>query len=565
MDSYIESFRLWRDSSFFDEATRKELSLLDEERDAKEIEDRFYRSLEFGTGGLRGVMGAGTNRMNIYTVAKATEGLANYLISVFGKALCREKGVSIGFDTRNNSKIFAQTAANVLSSNGIKVYLHDSARPTPQLSFSVRYFGTLSGIVVTASHNPKEYNGYKVYDENGCQAVPEVAQRILEHIEAVDDITTIKMEGEPSLIEMVDTTSEFVDAVLMQRRFFGTPSVKIVYTPLHGTGRVPVAAALEKCGFDVNVVSEQADENGDFPTVVSPNPEDRRALSLGIEKAKAICADIVLGTDPDCDRVGVAVREKDGEYTLLTGNQTGALLVDYIVSNTDMASIKRPAVIKTVVTNELGALIAKKHGASVFSTLTGFKYIGEKICQFEKAAEENDTSREYTYLFGYEESYGYLAGTHARDKDAAVSALLICEMAESLKKRGLSLTERLGELYSEYGYFLDHLESFTLKGKDGIEKINSMMQKLRENGSPFENTEKTEDLIKGLPAEEGFGMLPTADVLKYTLRDGSWIAVRPSGTEPKIKIYYSIQAENKTQAESRLEQAVKTVKKALDL
>lgn len=565
MDSYIESFRLWRDSSFFDEATRKELSLLDEERDAKEIEDRFYRSLEFGTGGLRGVMGAGTNRMNIYTVAKATEGLANYLISVFGKALCREKGVSIGFDTRNNSKIFAQTAANVLSSNGIKVYLHDSARPTPQLSFSVRYFGTLSGIVVTASHNPKEYNGYKVYDENGCQAVPEVAQRILEHIEAVDDITTIKMEGEPSLIEMVDTTSEFVDAVLMQKRFFGTPSVKIVYTPLHGTGRVPVAAALEKCGFDVNVVSEQADENGDFPTVVSPNPEDRRALSIGIEKAKAICADIVLGTDPDCDRVGVAVREKDGEYTLLTGNQTGALLVDYIVSNTDMASIKRPAVIKTVVTNELGALIAKKHGASVFSTLTGFKYIGEKICQFEKAAEENDTSREYTYLFGYEESYGYLAGTHARDKDAAVSALLICEMAESLKKRGLSLTERLGELYSEYGYFLDHLESFTLKGKDGIEKINSMMQKLRENGSPFENTEKTEDLIKGLPAEEGFGMLPTADVLKYTLCDGSWIAVRPSGTEPKIKIYYSIQAENKTQAESRLEQAVKTVKKALDL
>lgn len=565
MDSYIESFRLWRDSSFFDEATRKELSLLDEERDAKEIEDRFYRSLEFGTGGLRGVMGAGTNRMNIYTVAKATEGLANYLISVFGKALCREKGVSIGFDTRNNSKIFAQTAANVLSSNGIKVYLHDSARPTPQLSFSVRYFGTLSGIVVTASHNPKEYNGYKVYDENGCQAVPEVAQRILEHIEAVDDITTIKMEGEPSLIERVDTTSEFVDAVLMQRRFFGTPSVKIVYTPLHGTGRVPVAAALEKCGFDVNVVSEQADENGDFPTVVSPNPEDRRALSIGIEKAKAICADIVLGTDPDCDRVGVAVREKDGEYTLLTGNQTGALLVDYIVSNTDMASIKRPAVIKTVVTNELGALIAKKHGASVFSTLTGFKYIGEKICQFEKAAEENDTSREYTYLFGYEESYGYLAGTHARDKDAAVSALLICEMAESLKKRGLSLTERLGELYSEYGYFLDHLESFTLKGKDGIEKINSMMQKLRENGSPFENTEKTEDLIKGLPAEEGFGMLPAADVLKYTLCDGSWIAVRPSGTEPKIKIYYSIQAENKTQAESRLEQAVKTVKKALDL
>lgn len=565
MDSYIESFRLWRDSSFFDEATRKELSLLDEERDAKEIEDRFYRSLEFGTGGLRGVMGAGTNRMNIYTVAKATEGLANYLISVFGKALCREKGVSIGFDTRNNSKIFAQTAANVLSSNGIKVYLHDSARPTPQLSFSVRYFGTLSGIVVTASHNPKEYNGYKVYDENGCQAVPEVAQRILEHIEAVDDITTIKMEGEPSLIEMVDTTSEFVDAVLMQKRFFGTPSVKIVYTPLHGTGRVPVAAALEKCGFDVNVVSEQADENGDFPTVVSPNPEDRRALSLGIEKAKAICADIVLGTDPDCDRVGVAVREKDGEYTLLTGNQTGALLVDYIVSNTDMASIKRPAVIKTVVTNELGALIAKKHGASVFSTLTGFKYIGEKICQFEKAAEENDTSREYTYLFGYEESYGYLAGTHARDKDAAVSALLICEMAESLKKRGLSLAERLGELYSEYGYFLDHLESFTLKGKDGIEKINSMMQKLRENGSPFENTEKTEDLIKGLPAEEGFGMLPTADVLKYTLCDGSWIAVRPSGTEPKIKIYYSIQAENKTQAESRLEQAVKTVRKALDL
>ena len=406
----------------FDAQTRAELSSLDPVRDAAEIEDRFYRNLEFGTGGLRGVMGAGTNRMNKYTVGKATRGLGKYLIETFGADACRMRGVVVGYDTRNNSKDFADVTASVLSGMGIRVRVHSDARPTPQLSFSVKYFNAVAGVVITASHNPKEYNGYKVYDEFGCQLVPDKAERVIAYVNGIEDYSEISFDGDSSLIAIVDVTDEFVNAVLRQSRYDNTVAkadLRVVYTPLHGTGNIPVSMVLARDGFtNVEKVEAQSVPDGDFPTVQSPNPEDRRALLMGIAQAEETDADIVLGTDPDCDRVGVAVKTDDG-YKLLTGNQTGALLTDFVLSHTDMDAYRRPAIVKTVVTSELGAEIAKKHGITVFSTLTGFKYIGEKITQFEQAKLAGDEECDYDFLFGYEESYGYLAGTHARDKDAA--------------------------------------------------------------------------------------------------------------------------------------------------
>ena len=566
--AYIDTYNEWKNDQYFDDKTRKELSTLDEEADAKEIEDRFYTRLEFGTGGLRGIMGAGTNRMNKYTVGLATCGLGLYLINEYGKDLCAQKGVVIGYDTRNNSRYFAKTAADVLSGMGILAVLHNSPRPTPELSFSVKHFGALAGIVITASHNPKEYNGYKVYDNNGCQLVPYQAEKVLDFINSIKDFKAVSYNGNPLLVKTVDVTDEFVGKILEQSRFADKDAkkqLKIVYTPLHGTGSVPVKAVLDADGFEnVAIVKEQDTEDGNFPTVVSPNPEDRRALELGIALAKDKDADIVLGTDPDCDRVGVAVKTCDG-YTLLTGNQTGALLMDYVTENTALEDTERYAVVKTVVTSELGAEIARSKGISVFTTLTGFKYIGEKISQFEKAKAEKDEMRSFTYLFGYEESYGYLCGTHARDKDAAVSVMLICEMAAALKKQGKTLYDRLEELYDKYGYYLDALDSFTLKGKDGLEKICDMMKKLRENGVPFDDEGYTTDYLVPIEAEEGFGYLPSSDVIKYTFADGSWIAVRPSGTEPKIKIYYSIKEKDRASAEIKLENIRRQIKEFLQL
>ncbi len=566
--TFKDTFREWRDDVYFDEQTRKELSALDEVADAVEIEDRFYTRLEFGTGGLRGVMGAGTNRMNRYTVGLATYGLGLYLINEYGKEKCAAHGVVIACDTRNNSRYFAETVADVLSGMGVLAIVHTEPRPTPQLSFSVKHFGALAGVVITASHNPKEYNGYKVYDSDGCQLVPHQAEKVLEYINGIEDFKQVSYKRNPDFVKTVDVTDEFVSKVLEQSRFSDNDAkkeLKIVYTPLHGTGSVPVKKALSSDGFEnVSIVKAQDTEDGNFPTVVSPNPEDRRALELGIEQAKDICADIVLGTDPDCDRVGVAVRKDDG-YVLLTGNQTGALLMDYVLENTNLENISNPAIVKTTVTSELGAEIALKKGVSVFTTLTGFKYIGEKINQFEKANKEKDSQRNFTYLFGYEESYGYLCGTHARDKDAAVSAMLICEMAASLKKQGKTPIDRLEELYSEYGYYLDALDSFTLKGKDGLEKISGMMKKLREEGVPFADGGKTTDYLQLISAEEGFGYLPKSDVIKYMFTDGSWIAVRPSGTEPKIKIYYSIKEKNKADAEIRLDSVRQQIKEFLNL
>lgn len=566
--TYIDVFNEWKNDLFFDEKTRDELFGLDVEKDQKEIEDRFYRDLEFGTGGLRGIMGAGTNRMNKYTVGKATYGLGLYLIDAFGKDACRERGVAIGHDTRNNSEYFASVCADILSGMGIKVYLHTSARPTPLLSYSVKKVGALSGIVLTASHNPKEYNGYKVYDEYGCQLTTEPAEKLLSVINAIDDIKSVPFERNASLIERVDHTDTFVEDVLKQSRLDDAKAkenLHIVYTPLHGTGRVPVLCALEKDGFThIETVENQCVEDGNFPTVISPNPEDRRALILGIEQAEKSGADIVFGTDPDCDRVGIAVKTADG-YKLMTGNQVGALLVDYVLSHTDLTKVKRPAVIKTVVTSELGAQIAKSYGADIFTTLTGFKFIGEKITQFEKAKKDGNALCDYDYLFGYEESYGYLCGTHARDKDAVVSSMLICELAALCKANGKTLDDKMNELYEKHGYYKDALESFTLKGKDGLEKIKSMMEKLRCDGSPFEESAEIQDFFAGVKAEEGFGLLPKSDVLKYIFKDGSWVAIRPSGTEPKIKIYYSIKEENRERAEMRLEKAQNAIKSALGL
>lgn len=589
-------FQEWKDDLFFDEKTRRELSQFDLKNKAhiKEIEDRFYKELEFGTGGMRGVMGAGTNRINQYVIGKATAGLADYLLDRYDHNVCKQKGVAICYDTRRNSRRFAEAAASVLSAKGIKVCLFDSARPTPQLSFSVVRLGCLAGIMITASHNPKQYNGYKLYDEYGCQLVPRQVEKIAYYIEKITDYREINFDGDQGLVHAVDLTDEYVNSVMLQSRYQdrqAKASMRVVYTPLHGTGYVPVNEALSRAGFhDINIVDEQAITDGEFDTVVSPNPEDRDALELGISLAEKTNADIVIGTDPDCDRVGVAVKtgtetgtvqsdlETSGSgleapdrksfrgYQLLTGNQIGALLVDFILAHTDLSVYQKPALVKTNVTSELGAEIAAEKGITVFTTLTGFKYIGEKITQFEQAKETEDKLRSYDYLFGYEESYGYLAGTYVRDKDAVVSSLLICEMAAFCKSQGKTLVDRLNELYEKFGYYYDALENFTLEGRVGLAKIASIMHGLRQSDNALlEDVSQVVDYLKPVNAEEGFGTLPASDVLKYILSDGSWVAIRPSGTEPKLKIYYSIKGKAREDAESKFLSAQNEIRQKLHL
>ena len=562
---YLKIYTNWANDNFFDEDTRKELKCITSE---KEIEDRFYKELEFGTGGLRGIMGAGTNRLNKYTVGKVTLGLGYYLMDTYGKDECIERGVVIGFDTRNNSKEYARVVADVLTGLGVRVYLMKDARPTPQLSFSLPYYKALAGVVLTASHNPKEYNGYKVYDEFGCQLVPSQADRVIQYVNEVKDYHSIDFKGNDTLLTFIDNTEEFVSEVFRQQRIKNEiikNNLNIVYTPLHGSGRIPVSKILEMDGFHcVSLVDEQANDDGDFSTVKSPNPEDKEALTLGIELAKELNADIVLGTDPDCDRVGIAVKDANNEYKLLTGNQIGSLLMDFIIRHTDLSELEKPAIVKTIVTSELGAKIAEKNDIEVFSTLTGFKFIGEKITQFEKAKDQDDLSRNFDYLFGYEESYGYLCGTHARDKDAVVSSMLICEMAAEAKSQNKILIDKLNDIYNEYGYYKDVLESFILKGKDGIEKINEMMSILRKE-CPFTDVEKISDFNKTKFEEHGFGTYPISNVLKYELKDGSWVAVRPSGTEPKIKIYYSIRGNDESDANVRFEMIQNLIKTRMGL
>lgn len=530
-----EKYNAWL--SFADEKTKRELVSVS--GDEKELEDRFYKDLAFGTGGLRGIMGAGSNRMNVYTVGRATLGLANYLMDHFPAGA----SVAIAYDTRNNSSAFSLAAARILAANGIRVYRYKYCVPVPVLSFTTRRLGCSAGIMITASHNPKEYNGYKVYDETGCQICTEAAAALLSYIEKEEYSAVSKLlSGAPDdrITEIGDEIlADYYKAVGSQSLYTEPSDLKIVYTPLHGTGNVPVRHMLG--GFDVYVVKEQELPDGNFSTVRSPNPEEKDALNIAIEYAKEIGADLVLGTDPDCDRVGIAVRDTNGEYVLFTGNQTGALLVQFVLTMKKDSLSEKSTLVKTIVTSELGANIARKFGLHVDETLTGFKYIGDKINQYEK-----DGSREF--VIGYEESYGYLVGTYARDKDGVVSSMLICQMAAWYKAQGKTLIDGLNDIYAEYGYFLDALDPFVLKGKDGAEKIQTLMDLFRRDGLHiFEGADRVIDYSKGVDD------LPIENVLKFVWADGSWVAVRPSGTEPKIKIYYSVREENRKQAHKRLE------------
>lgn len=529
----------------FDDNTKNELESI---TDKKEIEDRFYKDLEFGTGGLRGIMGAGANRMNKYTVGKATKGLCEYLKNEFSG----EKSVVIAYDSRNNSKAFAECAAEVLCYNGIKTFLFEEIMPTPVLSFSVRYLNCNAGIVITASHNPKEYNGYKVYDKYGCQLVPQYADKVISYINNVKDIKSVKhmnlnMALSNGYLTYIgdEVLNSYISEVEKMAVYKEASDLKIVYTPLHGTGNIPVRKVLSDMSFDVSVVKEQAVADGNFTTVRSPNPEEKDALNMALEQAKRANADLVIGTDPDCDRVGVGVLH-NGEYTLLTGNQTGALLVDFYLKFKIQSLNPKSTLVKTIVTNDLGAEIARKNGLNVVETLTGFKYIGDQITKYEKTGENE-------FLIGYEESYGYLVGTYARDKDAVVASMLICEMAAYYKKNKMTLVDALNVLYSEYGFYLDALDSFVLKGKDGASRIKNIMSYFRANkATVFPNITDVKDYSTGI------GDLPKSNVLKFFLKGGSWIAVRPSGTEPKLKMYYSVRGIDSSTCERSL-QNIRTI------
>ncbi|WP_371860727.1 phospho-sugar mutase [Paenibacillus elgii] len=558
-----EQYELWLKDPAIDESTKEELKQI--AGDPKEIEDRFYRDLEFGTGGLRGVIGAGTNRINAYTVARATQGLAQFMLAS-GKA---SLSAVIAYDSRNQSPEFALEAAKVLAGNGIKAYVFESLRPTPELSFAVRHLKADAGIVITASHNPPEYNGYKVYGNDGGQLVPEQAEQVIAEIRGVQSFADVKRKSRAEaenagLLQWIGTAvdAEYIRAVTAISRNpelvkQTSDNFRIVFTPLHGAGNLSVRAALAGIGFDqVQVVAEQEQPDANFSTVKSPNPEEREAFALAINEAKKTDADIIIGTDPDCDRMGAVVKDANGEYFVLTGNQSGAIMVDYLLSSRKERGelSANGVVIKTIVTSEMGAVIAEHYGAKVLNTLTGFKYIGEKMTQFERTGEAE-------FLFGYEESYGYLAGNYARDKDAVIASMLICEAAAYYKSQGKTLYDVLQELYARHGYFLEKLESRTLKGKDGVEKIQSIMSDWR--SAPPEELNglrivKVEDFSQGL-----YG-LPSENVLKYTLEDDSWFCLRPSGTEPKIKVYFAVRGTSAQAASEAIEQLVQTVMSRVD-
>ncbi|MBE7055091.1 MAG: phospho-sugar mutase [Ruminococcaceae bacterium] len=524
--SYMTEYEKWLASDAVSDEAKSELRSLSE----KEIEDRFYKELEFGTAGLRGIMGAGTNRMNIYTVRKTTQGICLEIIDNGQEAM--DKGVVVAYDSRNNSALFALECAKVLCANGIKTYLFDSLRPTPELSFALRHLGCARGIVITASHNPKEYNGYKAYGEDGGQLPPEVADVVVGYINKIDIFSDIKITEDPQYISIgEDVDRAYIDAVKEQSLGVKIPEdFKVVYTPLHGSGNLLVRRVLDEIGAkNVFVVPQQEKPDGNFPTVVSPNPENAEAFTLAIEYAKEQNADIVFGTDPDSDRIGVVVRKSDGSYAVLSGNQTGSLLCEFILrkrkENGTLPS--EGAVIKTIVTTEMIRAVADSFGVETIDVLTGFKFIGEKIKEFEAEGKYDK------YLFGLEESYGYLKGSYARDKDAVVASMLVCELAAELKSQGKTLYDGLIDLYEKYGYFVEVLETKTLTGIEGIEKIREIMHKFRNSQLPL-------DIERKLDYSQGIDGLPKSDVLKFFLADGSWFAVRPSGTEPKIKFYFGV-------------------------
>lgn len=547
---YKEKYNTWINSDIIDEATKNELKSIS---DDKEIEDRFYKDLDFGTGGLRGEIGAGSNRMNVYTVAQATQGFANYLNDSF-----KDPSVAIAYDSRNMSKEFAQAAALTLCANNIKVYLYESLRPTPVLSYTVRELKCSGGIVVTASHNPKIYNGYKVYDEFGGQVTDEKANIIIDCVNAVDDFSKIKNIDEKIALEkgLLTYIGEDLDRLYYEKvkgLTIRTDLVKekagnlnVIYTPIHGSGNVPVRSVLEQLGYsNVKVVKEQEAPDGNFPTASYPNPENPDVFKLALNMAKTENPDIIFGTDPDCDRIGLVVKDSTGEYKVLTGNQTGLLLTHYVLSSLKETN-KLPqngVVIKTIVTTEGARSIAEDFDIEIMDVLTGFKYIGEKIREFEDAGNK-------TYLFGFEESYGYLAGDFVRDKDAVIASMLVCEMCLYYKEQGKSLYEALIELYEKYGYFKENLVSLELKGKEGQEKIQECIEALRNDPiNAVDGVKVATRLDYKLSTEEDTLSntkstidLPKSNVLKYILEDGSWFVVRPSGTEPKMKIYLAVKS-----------------------
>ena len=548
---YLEKFNYWCTSETFDEDTKKELNNI--KNNENEIKERFYKDLEFGTAGLRGIIGAGTNRMNKYTVTKATQGLANYILKT-GKA---DKGVAIAFDSRNFSPEFSMWAALCLNANGIKTYRFDTLRPTPELSFAVRELGCIAGIVVTASHNPPEYNGYKVYWEDGAQIVPPVDGEIISEVNAIADYSEIKMMNLNDAISqgLYNVIGEEIDnkyLKTLQMLVLNTEEVKnfgkdlkIVYTPLHGTGNIPVQNILKELGFNnVYVVPEQELPDGNFPTVNYPNPEDPKAFALALELAKKVDADLILATDPDADRLGVYAKDSvSGEYVFFTGNMSALFIAEYELSQKKEKGIlpENGAMVTTIVSSNLTTAIAKEYNVKLFEVLTGFKYIGEKIKQFEQ-------NNSYEYVFGFEESYGCLVGTHARDKDAIVAVMKTCEAAAFYKSKGLSVVEQMENIYKKYGYYKEGQTALTFKGIEGAEKIKSIMEKLR-NNPPMElaglkvlafrdyllNT--SNDFRTNKSSETG---LPKSNVLYFELENNSWCCVRPSGTEPKIKFYYGV-------------------------
>ena len=559
---YKEVYEQWIANPYFDEATKEELKSIAE--DENEIKERFYMDLEFGTAGLRGIIGAGTNRMNIYVVRRATQGLANYIAKVDKKS----QGVAIAYDSRHMSPEFAQEAALCLAANGIKAYIFETLRPTPELSFAVRHLGCVAGINVTASHNPPEYNGYKVYWEDGAQITPPHDSGIMGEVKAISDWNTVKTmdKAEAEKAGLFEVIGKEVDDAYMaelKKQVIHMDAIqaegknlKIVYTPLHGTGNIPARRILKELGFEnVYVVKEQELPDGDFPTVSYPNPEAAEAFELGLKLAKEVDADLVLATDPDADRLGVRVKDKNGEYHHLTGNMSGCLLANYEISQRKAVNGSLPedgALIKTIVTTNLADAIAKGYGVKLIEVLTGFKFIGQQILGFEKSGKGS-------YLFGFEESYGCLIGTYARDKDAIVATMALCEAAAYYKTQGKTLWDAMIEMYEQFGYYKDDIKAVTMKGIEGLQKIQDIMNSLRQN-PPAEFAghkvvavrDYKADTIKNLETGEVTPTgLPNSNVLYYELTNDAWVCVRPSGTEPKVKFYYGVKGTSLADADEK--------------
>ncbi len=566
--NYKEKYEEWCNSEIIEEKDREELKKI---KDEKEIKDRFYKDLEFGTAGLRGVIGIGTNRMNKYTVGKATQGLANYII----KEKAQQRGVAIAYDSRHMSKEFSEIAALCLNANGIKTYIFEELRPVPELSYTVRKLNCIAGIMITASHNPPKYNGYKVYWEDGAQIVSPKDREIINEVNNILDYSEVKAISKEEAIknglyniigkEIDDEyIKELKKQVLNPDVIMKNKDLKIVYTPLHGTGRMPVTRILKEIGFEnVNIVKEQENPDGDFPTVEYPNPEDKKAFKLALELAKKIDAEIVLATDPDADRLGVYAKDtKTGEYKAFTGNMSALLIAEYVLSQRKEKNTlhKNGTLIRSIVSSTLADAIAEEYGIKLIEVLTGFKYIGEKIKEFEQ-------TKEYEYEFGFEESYGCLIGTHARDKDAIVAVMVLCEAAAYYKEQGLSLWDQMIKIYEKYGFYKEGIKSVTYEGADGVEKMKKILQEMRENPpktfGEYE-VEKIRDYEKGRIVDCNTKQmyntgLPKSNVLYYELSDNAWCCVRPSGTEPKIKYYVGVKGKSLEDAEKRMEKLMNTI------